>query len=121
MWHELGGIETSKTGEWFTEVQVPPESLWFSGHFPGYPVLPAIAQLGMVLEAVCKASGVRFRIAGISRVKFRKMIRPGECLKITILPRKDQEGVYTFRILTGDDIACSGAMALEKRNDHSNP
>ena len=117
MWHVLGGIETSETGEWVTEVQVVPESLWFSGHFPGDPVLPAIAQLGMVFDAVCKGSGFQFRIAGFSRVKFKKTIRPGDCLKITIRSKGEQEGVYAFRILIGDDIACTGSMALEKRND----
>jgi 3-hydroxyacyl-[acyl-carrier-protein] dehydratase len=121
MWHVLGSIETSETGEWVTEVQVPPESLWFSGHFPGDPVLPAIAQLGMVFDAVCKGSGFPFRIAGFSRVKFKKIIRPGDCLKITIRSKKDQEGVVAFRILIGDDIACTGSMTLEKRNDPLSP
>jgi 3-hydroxyacyl-[acyl-carrier-protein] dehydratase len=117
MWHVLGSIETSETGEWTTQVQVVPESLWFSGHFPGDPVLPAIAQLGMVFDAVCKVSGLQCRIAGFSRVKFKKIIRPGDCLKITIRSKKDEEGMYAFRILIGDDIACTGSMALEKRND----
>jgi 3-hydroxyacyl-[acyl-carrier-protein] dehydratase len=117
MWHALGSIQTSETGQWYTEVQVVPESQWFSGHFPGDPVLPAIAQLGMVYDAVCKASGIGFRITGFSRVKFKRIIRPGDRLKITILPKKDQAGVYAFRILIGDDTACTGSMALEKRND----
>ena len=117
MWHVLDSIRTSKTGEWVTEVQVAPESLWFSGHFPGDPILPAIAQLGMVFDAVCKGSGLQFRITGFSRVKFKKIIRPGDCLKITVRSKKDQEDVYGFRILIGDDIACTGSIALEKRND----
>jgi 3-hydroxyacyl-[acyl-carrier-protein] dehydratase len=117
MWHVLGSIRNSETGQWYTEVHVPPESQWFSGHFPGDPVLPAIAQLGMVFDAVCRVSGFGFRLAGFSRVKFKKIIRPGDCLKVTILSKKGQEGVYAFRILIGDDIACTGSMTLEKRND----
>jgi 3-hydroxyacyl-[acyl-carrier-protein] dehydratase len=117
MWHVLGSIETSETGEWVTEVRVAPESLWFSGHFPGDPVLPAIAQLGMVFDAVCKESGLPFRVTGFSRVKFKRIIRPGECLKILVLPKKDQEDVYAFRILVGDDVACTGSMALQKHDD----
>lgn len=117
MWHALGTIEMLPTGEWYTEVQVPAESSWFSGHFPGDPILPGIAQLGMVHEAACKALGGGFRVAGFSRIKFKKIIRPGDCLKMTVLPKKDLPGLYAFRIVTGDDIACSGAMALERRND----
>ncbi len=121
MWHALDTVETLATGEWYTEVQVPAESSWFAGHFPGDPILPAIAQLGMVYEAACKALGQRFRVAGFSRIKFKKIIRPGDCLKITVLPKKDLPGLYAFRLMAGDDVACSGTMALEKRNDPVHP
>jgi 3-hydroxymyristoyl/3-hydroxydecanoyl-(acyl carrier protein) dehydratase len=117
MWHSIDTVETLQTGEWCTEVQLPPESSWFPGHFPGDPILPGIAQLGMAYEAVCRALGERFRVAGFSRVKFKKIIRPGDCLKINVLQRKDLPGQYAFRIVAGDDVACSGTMALEKRND----
>ena len=117
MWHDLNTVETLETGEWYTEVQLPPESSWFPGHFPGDPILPGIAQLGMVYEAACQALNERFRVVGFSRIKFKKMIRPGDCLKITVLPKKNLPGLYAFRIVVGDDIACSGTMALEKRND----
>lgn len=117
MWHDLNTVETLDTGEWYTEVQLPPESSWFPGHFPGDPILPGIAQLGMVYEAACKAQDERFRVVGFSRIKFKKMIRPGDCLKITVLPKKNLPGLYAFRIVAGDDIACTGTMALEKRND----
>jgi 3-hydroxymyristoyl/3-hydroxydecanoyl-(acyl carrier protein) dehydratase len=96
---------------------VPVESSWFSGHFPGDPILPGIAQLGMAFEAVSRVLGEGFKVAGFSRIKFKKMIRPGDCLKITIQPKKDLPGQYAFRITDGDDIACSGSMTLEKRSD----
>jgi 3-hydroxyacyl-[acyl-carrier-protein] dehydratase len=114
MWHAIDTVETLATGGWYTEVQVPAESSWFSGHFPGDPILPGIAQLGMACEAALKALGEGFRVAGFSRIKFKKIIRPGDSLKITVLPKKDTSGLYAFHIATGDDIACSGIMALEK-------
>ncbi len=114
-------LKRIETGEWYTEVHLPPESSWFPGHFPGDPILPGIAQLGMVYEAACKALDERFRVVGFSRIKFKKMIRPGDCLKITVLPQKNRPGLYAFRITAGDDIACTGTMTLEKRNDPVNP
>ncbi len=116
MWHLLGQIEISDAGEIRTEVQVPAESLWFSGHFPGEPILPGIAQLGIVFDAVRRAKGGNFGITGFSRVKFKKIIRPGDRMQIAIVPGKDKEGSYAFRILTGEDLACSGTMRLEQRN-----
>lgn len=113
MWHGLNHIDISDAGEMATEVRVPPESPWFAGHFPGEPVLPGVAQLGMVYDAVCKARRRFFSLAGFSRVKFKKIIRPQDCLKILVTPNRDKEGVFSFRILVGGDIACSGTMTLD--------
>jgi 3-hydroxymyristoyl/3-hydroxydecanoyl-(acyl carrier protein) dehydratase len=115
MWHTIERVEMSDTGEWRTEVHLPEDSSWFMGHFPGDPILPGIAQIGMASETVLRALGEGFRIAGFSRIKFKKIIRPGEHLKICVSPKTNPAGLYPFRILVGDEIACSGAMALERR------
>jgi 3-hydroxyacyl-[acyl-carrier-protein] dehydratase len=116
MWHAIETIETIDTGGWCAEVQVPAESAWFSGHFPGDPILPGIAQLGMACEVLRRGAGEGFRLAGFSRIKFKKIIRPGDCLKISVMPKKDFPDAYTFRIVVGADIACSGAMALARQD-----
>ena len=115
MWHLLGQIESPGTGEIRTVVQVPPESHWFSGHFPGEPILPGIAQLGIVRDALCRAGGGRLVLVGFSRVKFKKIIRPLDRLEVMVQPVKEREGAYAFRIVTGEELACSGTMRLEKR------
>ena len=120
-WHVLGRVETSDTGEMRTEVRIAPESLWFSGHFPEEPILPGIAQLGIAYDTVCKALGCHISITGFSRVKFKKIIRPGDCLKVIITPKEDGEAVYVFRIIAGDELACSGTMTLGRRNDILEP
>lgn len=113
MWHGLNHIDISGTGEMATEICVPPESQWFAGHFPGEPVLPGVAQLGMVYDTVRQARRRSFNLAGFSRVKFKKVIRPWDCLKIHVVPNSDKEGVFSFRILVGGAIACSGTMTLD--------
>jgi 3-hydroxymyristoyl/3-hydroxydecanoyl-(acyl carrier protein) dehydratase len=120
-WYVVDRVATSDTGQMHTEVRIPPESVWFSGHFPGEPILPGIAQLGIAYDAVCKALGCQIGITGFSRVKFKKIIRPGDCLKVVITPKEGREGVYVFRIVAGDDLACSGTMTLGKRNDILEP
>ena len=121
MWHELNYIDISEAGDISTEVRVLPVSQWFSGHFPGEPILPGIAQLGIVYDTVCGARKRLFSLAGFSRVKFKKIIRPQDCLKITVAPKADKEGVFTFRIVVDRDIACSGSMTLEKREGLQGP
>jgi 3-hydroxyacyl-[acyl-carrier-protein] dehydratase len=117
MWHTLNKVEALVSGEWRAEAQVPAESTWFSGHFPGDPVLPGIAQLGMAFEAACRALGGKYRVTGFNRIKFKKIIRPGDGLNIVIIPKRDLPGWYAFRITAVDEIACSGTMKLEKCNN----
>ena len=116
MWHEIDRINTSDSGEISALACVPAESYWFSGHFPNAPVLPGIAQLGMVYETVLRVIGREFCLAGVSRVKFKKMIRPSDPLKISITPKKGREGAFSFRIRIANDLACSGNLALVKRD-----
>ncbi len=117
MWYTLGTVETSTTGEATCDVQVPQGSAWFSGHFPGDPVLPGIAQLGIVYDVLCRSLGDQPCIAGFSRVKFRKILRPQDCLKITIVPKNEAGGLYAFRIAASGEIACSGNLTLRKPDD----
>lgn len=117
MWHSLNMVEPLDSGEWRAEARVPEDSSWFSGHFPGDPILPGIAQLGMAFEAASLALGAGVRATEFNRVKFKKIIRPGDCLEIIIQAKKDLPGLHAFRITAGGDVACSGTMTLEKCND----
>lgn len=92
------------------------DSPWFSGHFPGNPILPGIAQLGMVADCIAEARGNTLSMTGLSRVKFRKIVRPGELLDIhaTCDNKKNQ---YAFRITSGDEDVCSGIMRFATKDN----
>ena len=117
MWHEIKEINHIDTGDLTASCQLSPDSNWFLGHFPGKPILPGIAQLAMVKEMIEKVecpskndsenNGVRF-----SRIKFKKMITPGERLSIIVSP-KDIAGTYSFRISVGDVLASSGNVMIK--------
>jgi UDP-3-O-[3-hydroxymyristoyl] N-acetylglucosamine deacetylase/3-hydroxyacyl-[acyl-carrier-protein] dehydratase len=72
---------------------------YFQGHFPGRPVMPGVLQI----EAMAQAAGVlmlhRANLAGklalfmsCDRVKFRRMVEPGDQLYIEIQLRKHRGG-----------------------------
>lgn len=84
-------------------------SPWFSGHFPDNPILPGIAQLKMVSDLISTSSGRDMYLSGVTRVKFRKIVKPGDVLDINVTPgsKKDQ---YIFKITSGDEDVCSGWM-----------
>jgi 3-hydroxyacyl-[acyl-carrier-protein] dehydratase len=64
---------------------------FFQGHFPGKPVMPGV----LVLEAMAQVGGVLLLsqsgnegrlayFAGMDKVKFRRMIVPGDTLRTTV-------------------------------------
>ncbi len=114
-WHLLSNMDGGATGEISADIIIGPDSLWFDGHFPGFPVLPGIAQLGMVFDALREyldQEGNDASISGVSRVRFRQLIRPGDAITITASPESADPGRYRFRVMAGNQLACSGIMKL---------
>lgn len=89
-------------------------SSWFSGHFPNNPILPGIAQLKMVADLIA-APERDLSMTGLTRVKFRKLVKPGDRLDIQVERCEGAED-YLFRITSGNDDVCSGKM-LFTHND----
>lgn len=70
---------------------------FFSGHFPGKPVMPGV----LIIEAMAQSSIMLFcekakelhhtkytYYLGSAKVRFRRPVTPGDQLKITVIPRK---------------------------------
>ena len=102
------------------QVSVPADSLWFQGHFPGDPMLPGIAQLHLVMEALKEALGEGIRLAGLKRVRFKRVIRPGEAIAIAAEPVADKPGLVRFQLTVEGENACSGLM-MTRRADADHP
>lgn len=92
---------------------VPSDSPWFAGHFPGEPILPGVAQLGMVFDLIAQFSKGPIEIQGIERVRYKKMIRPGDLLRVVAEPRKGRDNSYSFRISLRQELVCSGFMVVK--------
>jgi 3-hydroxyacyl-[acyl-carrier-protein] dehydratase len=117
-WHFLKNLKDSGSKEISAETTIAPDSLWFDGHFPGTPILPGIAQLALVSDALrehARGQGRGITVVAIKRVRFRKLIRPGETLLITITPEDADPGVYKFKIQIRDQVACNGSMVTAPR------
>jgi 3-hydroxyacyl-[acyl-carrier-protein] dehydratase len=74
------GIKNVTGNEWF-----------FTGHFPGYPVMPgvltieALAQVGaVVLLGLEQNHGKLGFFAGIDGVKFKRQIVPGDTIRLEV-------------------------------------
>jgi 3-hydroxyacyl-[acyl-carrier-protein] dehydratase len=91
---------------------VPADSLWYGGHFPGTPLLPGIAILALVEEAISEAElreGNQVIITGVGRVRFRLPVRPDDRMVIEISRENRNDGfTYGFSILLSEEVACAG-------------
>ena len=72
--------ETSLT----LEFSIPETSPYFDGHFPDFPILPAVAQVDLVVRFASEHFGTSVCISKINRIKFLNIIRPGNPLVLFI-------------------------------------
>ena len=91
------------------------DSVWFIGHFPGEPILPGIALVNTVYEAIewdAHDRGESVQILSLKRIRFTGPVRPGEKFVLN-LTREDagQERLFHFKVVVNENIVCSGLVA----------
>ena len=94
---------------------VPAGSPWFGGHFPSEPLLPGVAMLWLVEEALRVFAGKKadppLDIVGFRRVRFRHPVRPGATLRVTVR-RGKSERAFEFQVDVDGTPACSGTCTV---------
>jgi acyl-coenzyme A synthetase/AMP-(fatty) acid ligase len=83
-----------------TEVELSldldPSLIWFQGHFPGFPILPGIAQIHLSRLFAEQLWHMAPGSSDVARVKFRMLIRPGDRVRLHLL-RDVQKATIRFR------------------------
>ncbi len=77
----------------------------FAGHFPENPVLPGVVLLDLILAAAGIAA-----IAGITRLKFLRPVRPGETITYRLAWPAPDTAAITAR--SGDEMVLRGTLRL---------
>ena len=114
-WYSLTNIKRSSSNEIFADAIASGKSPWFSGHFPGEPILPGVALLGMVFDTINQACGKNFITSGVKRVKFKQIIKPGDKIQIIAREKNGDNSLYTFQVMVDSKIACTGIMTVENK------
>lgn len=97
-------------------VRFPRDSDWFSGHFPGHPIVPGIALIAMVQDAVStweRNQGRSVTIMGVRRVRFRLPVRPDDEVELEVKRSSGrEEPSYAFTISLRGEAVCSGVLRV---------
>ncbi|MGZ7885707.1 3-hydroxyacyl-ACP dehydratase FabZ [Ligilactobacillus salivarius] len=93
----------------------------FNGHFPGNPVMPgvliveALAQTGAVaLLSLPEFKGKTAYFGGIKSAKFRKVVRPGDSLRLEVTLEKIRNNVGLGKAIATIDgkKACTAELTF---------
>lgn len=117
-WNLLKNMRWRTADPLETEVDVPNDCIWFTGHFPGEPILPGIALVHLVYEVIlqeAQGKGESVRVASLKRVRFTGPVRPGDTLHLSLHGEdSDVEKVYTFKVSVKEQAVCSGQVSVTK-------
>ena len=90
----------------------------FSGHFPGYPILPAFVQIMMACTLAEELKGRTLEPATIEKAKFLLEIRPEQEILLRIRERTiGARPGYEARLVVNDEVAASFHMIFEGEED----
>jgi acyl-CoA synthetase (AMP-forming)/AMP-acid ligase II len=96
------------------DFSVPKESDFFNGHFPQFPVLPAVAQFELAVRFADRYLGTGLNVQGTKRLKFTSPVLPGIPLRIEL--QKIGNGVaFVIRSPDGEKTHSSGNFAIGSR------
>jgi acyl-coenzyme A synthetase/AMP-(fatty) acid ligase/3-hydroxymyristoyl/3-hydroxydecanoyl-(acyl carrier protein) dehydratase len=95
------------------EFFIPDISPYFDGHFPGFPILPAVAQAELVLRFAARHLGTGIDPAEIRRVKFTNFIRPFTPLLLKLV-KKENSIFFTIISPENETVYSTGTVILGK-------
>lgn len=79
----------------------------FKGHFPGFPVYPAVAQLALLTRALSAMAGDECSITALPMVKFLRPVAPGSTFDIELVDRGENSAAFT--------MLCAGVTVAKGR------
>jgi 3-hydroxyacyl-[acyl-carrier-protein] dehydratase len=94
---------------------------WAQGHFPGLPILPGVLQVEALAQTmavyVAKQPGFGDRIglfAGIDDVRFKRIVVPGDLLRLEITMEKfgSRFGKGRGVASVNGEVACEGVLSF---------
>lgn len=95
------------------------DEFFLNGHFPGNPVVPGVILCEIVAQTSCallqeEIKGKTPYYAGLDKVRFRQIVRPGDTLNILVKLVRSKMNVYVVsgEAKVNDKTAVSGEFTF---------
>ena len=92
---------------------------FFQGHFPGVPVMPGVLQIeamaqtgGILINRIAKAGDRVPFFMSIDKAKFRRVVKPGDQLRIEIdiITHKTKVARFAGKVLVDGELASEAEL-----------
>lgn len=95
----LDTVELSAAGSASGAYRVRGDEFFLRGHYPGNPVVPGVILCEIIAQASCALLGEKLNgrtpyYTGIDKVRFRRMVRPGDTVEVVVTPLRDKLGLH---------------------------
>jgi len=110
------GLERRGASGLGCRVRVPYDLAIFDGHFPTIPILPGVVQVDWAVDLARAHLRITGRFKGIAATKFRRLVRPGMNLDLT-LEYRPESGELRFEYLFGNALASTGRVLFRDADD----
>ena len=99
----------------------------FTGHFPAQPIMPGV----LIVEALAQATGILafksevgkpidgqiYMLVGIDKVRFKRMVEPGDQLRLEVEVLAIKRGIWKFKCVAkveGKVVTTAELMCTQK-------
>jgi 3-hydroxyacyl-[acyl-carrier-protein] dehydratase len=99
----------------------------FTGHFPSQPIMPGV----LIVEALAQATGILafksevgkpidgqiYMLVGIDKVRFKRMVEPGDQLRLEVEVMTVKRGIWKFKcraLVDGKVVTTAELMCTQK-------
>ena len=105
-WHDAGQATF--------HFSLDPNLIYFQGHFPQHPILPAVAQLKLLMDCI-HVLEPQLQFIGAPAMKFTHVLRPHDQVRLE-LKRGGSMLSFTYYVLQAQNeiIASSGHITLDQ-------
>jgi len=103
--------ERRESSVWEAELVFPADDPYFQGHFPDFPIMPGVVQLGAARRFAQALQGGAGVLKCVKKMKFTGVVRPGDVVRLRLDFKDERETVYTY--FRRETVCSSGIMELK--------